>query len=58
MENNSVFNISGVEKTDDDGECRYVTCDECDTHVDCYNDNINIVLIPLAEEWFRTNSII
>ena len=43
MENNSVFNISGVEKTDDDGECRYVTCDECDTHVDCYNDNINIV---------------
>jgi hypothetical protein len=46
MENNTVFNISGVEKTDDevdDGEDRYVTCDECDTQVDCYNDNINIV---------------
>jgi hypothetical protein len=32
-----------VEEVEDDGDCRYVTCELCDTHVDCYNDNINIV---------------
>ena len=28
---------------EDDGESRYVTCEQCDRQIDCYNDNINIV---------------
>ena len=38
--------VTGVVETDDvteDKEDRYVTCQECDREIDCYNDNINIV---------------
>jgi hypothetical protein len=38
--------VTGVGETDDvteDKEDRYVTCQECDREIDCYNDNINIV---------------
>jgi hypothetical protein len=42
MEHKTLFDTIKV-KEEEDGESRYVTCEECDTHVDCYNDNINIV---------------
>ena len=38
--------VTGVGETHDvteDKEDRYVTCQECDREIDCYNDNINIV---------------
>ena len=41
MEHKTLFDT--IKSEEEDGESRYVTCDECDTQVDCYNDNINIV---------------
>ena len=41
MEHKTLFDTIKVEE--EGGESRYVTCEECDKHVDCYNDNINIV---------------
>lgn len=42
MEHKTLFDTIKV-KEEEDGESRYVTCEECDTHIDCYNDTINIV---------------
>ena len=42
MEHKTLFDTIKVKEEEED-ECRYVTCEECDTHVDCYNDNFNIV---------------
>ena len=31
------------DEDEQDVECRYVKCDECESQIDCYNDNINII---------------
>ena len=43
MEHKTLFDTIKVKEEEEDGESRYITCEECDKHVDCYNDNINIV---------------
>ena len=42
MEHKTLFDTIKVKEEEED-ECRYITCKECDTPIDCYNDNINIV---------------
>ena len=47
MDNEQVEDLikeEASEAVEEEGdECRYITCKECDTPIDCYNDNINIV---------------